>query len=305
MAKKETTLFIEREYWFIIFAAVLYGTITVGAQFFTNLGLSLFEITLYRVVFASLILLPIVLIKRRYLIKKRMIIFFTIYGLVGAMLGLAEFGGIVLGVPVAVVVFLLYTQPIWTIIFGKLMLNEKITPRKVMAVFVALIGVVVLLKSWATESVGSLAGIISALIAGVLLSLWIILGRKSGVYKQHPITTITGWVWSSSIWLLLLWPIFALLVHEPNISRFSISFPVQYWPYFIIFASIACVIPGSLFYRGVQKIHASVAGIILLLEPVSATILASLLFAQPVGLNIFLGGALILFSNYLVIRKQG
>ncbi|MBU4492316.1 MAG: hypothetical protein KKD69_07635 [Euryarchaeota archaeon] len=49
--------------------------------------------------------------------------------------------------------------------------------------------------------------------------------------------------------------------------------------------------------------HASIAGIVLLLEPVSAIILAAIFFTQPIGLNIISGGTLILFSNYLVIHK--
>ena len=71
-----------------------------------------------------------------------------------------------------------------------------------------------------------------------------------------------------------------------------------------IFAIIAGIIPHSLFYKGVQKIHASIAGIVLLLEPVSATILAAILFLQPISLNILSGGALILFSNYLITYNK-
>jgi drug/metabolite transporter (DMT)-like permease len=41
----------------------------------------------------------------------------------------------------------------------------------------------------------------------------------------------------------------------------------------------------------------------LLLEPVSATLLAAILFSQPIGLNILSGGGLILLSNYLIISK--
>jgi DME family drug/metabolite transporter len=71
----------------------------------------------------------------------------------------------------------------------------------------------------------------------------------------------------------------------------------------LVFGFIAGVIPHLLFYRGMQKIHASTAGIMLLLEPVGATLLAAILFSQPIGLNILSGGGLILLSNYLIISK--
>ena len=230
---------MEKEYWFIAIAAILYGTLTVGAQFFVNLGLSLYEISLYPNLFISLILLPVLLIKRQYMIKKEMILFFVIYGLIGALLQLTQFGGIVLGVPVTVVALLLYTQPIWTTVFGKLMIKEQITPRKIVAVGIALAGVVLLLRPWDIESVGAPIGIISALLGGVFLSLWIIWGRKSGISKQHHITTITGWMGFTVIWLLLLWPIVSLLIPESNIMRLSVNFPLNYWFYLVIYTLLA------------------------------------------------------------------
>lgn len=294
---------MEKEYWFIVIAAILYGTLTVGAQFFVNLGLSLYEISLYPILFISLILLPVLLIKRQYMIKKEMILFFVVYGLIGALLQLMQFGGIVLGVPVAVVALLLYTQPIWTTIFGKLMVKEQITPRKIVAVGIALVGVVLLLRPWDIEAVGAPTGIISALLGGMLLSLWIIWGRKTGINKQYNITAITGWMGFAVIWLLLLWPIVSLLIPESNIMRLSVNFPLHYWFYLIIYTLLAHLFSYLFFYKGVQKIQASISGVIMLFEPVSAAILAAILFIQPIGFNILSGGALILFSNYIIHKE--
>lgn len=294
---------MEKEYWFVIISAILYGTITAGGQFFVNLGLSLFEISLYPLFFMSLFFLPFVLIKRQYLIKKERILFFVIYGLVGALAQLFQFGGIVLGVPVAVVALLLYTQPIWTTFLGKLMLNEKITSRKILAVGFALIGIGILLESWSIESADSIAGIISALLGGFFISLWIILGRKCGIIKQHYITTTAGWAFFSVFWLLLLWPILTLFIHEPTIIRLSTDLSFKYWFYLIVFAFTTSIIPALLFFRGIQKIEAFTTGIILLLEPISAALLAAIFFFQPIDLSMILGGFFILLSNYLVIFK--
>ena len=139
---------MQKEYWFIIIAATLYGTITAGGKFFANLGLSLYEISLYPMVIMSLFFFIVILLRRQFLFKKNMVPFFIVYGLIGALAILAQFGGIILGVPVAIVALLLYSQPIWTTIFGKMILNEKVTIRKVLAVVVALIGVFLLLRSW-------------------------------------------------------------------------------------------------------------------------------------------------------------
>jgi drug/metabolite transporter (DMT)-like permease len=70
----------------------------------------------------------------------------------------------------------------------------------------------------------------------------------------------------------------------------------------LIFALLSGIFPHLLLYKGLQKIQASVAGVILLLEPISATILAAIFFNQLITFNIIMGGILILISNYLVIK---
>jgi drug/metabolite transporter, DME family len=295
----------DNHYWYVILAAVLYGSITAGGQFFVNLGLSLFEISIYRAFFTSLILLPVVFIKREYLIKKEMLSFFAIYGLIGGLLELATFGGIALGVHVAIVTLLLYTQPIWTIMFGRLLLREGITTTRLIAVVIALFGIILLVKPWGIENVESLTGIVVSLASGVLLSLWVIWGRKSVIQKQHIVTTTIGWTGFSVIWLLLLWPIFYYFFPYAVITGIRVNLPMAFLLFLVIYALIGGVIPHLLFYRGFKKIEASVAGILLLLEPISASVLAALFFGQPIGLDVMIGGALILVSNYFVIRERG
>ncbi|VVB81981.1 EamA-like transporter family protein [uncultured archaeon] len=294
---------MQKDYFFVIFGAILFGTVTFGGRYFSNWGFSLYELGFYRVLFVSLMILPFVLIKREYFIKRRMLFFFVIYGLIGAILELTQFGGIVLGVPVAVVAFLLYCQPVWTTFLGRLLLKEPITIRKISAVIVALAGVVFLLKPWDIEAIGSVAGIISAVLGGVFLSLWIIWGRKSGISEQHFLTTTLGWAGFSAVWLLVLWPFVSFFIRDPAITRLSVGIQASYWAYFLVYAIISALIPSFLFYKGVEKIDASIAGILMLMEPVSATLLAAIFFAEPLGYNVLVGGALILFSNYLAIRK--
>jgi drug/metabolite transporter, DME family len=206
-----------------------------------------------------------------------MLFFFVVYGLIGGLLELAMFGGIALGVHVAVVALLLYTQPIWTIIFGRLLLREGISTKKLLAVVVAMSGIILLVRPW---------------------------GIKSVLQRQHFVTTTIGWTGFSVIWLMLLWPIFYYFFPYAIITRISVNLPKEFLAYLLVYAAIAGVIPHLLFYRGFKKIEASLAGILLLLEPISASILAALFFDQPIGLGIILGGALILLSNYFVIRSR-
>jgi drug/metabolite transporter (DMT)-like permease len=270
---------MQKEHLYIIIASTLFGIITVGGQFFTNKGLSLYELSLFALIFEMIILSIIIAIKPKYLIKKKMIFFFIIYGLIGAVLQLSQFGGITLGVPVAIVAMLLYSQPIWSVIFGKLILNENLTKLKIISVLIAFIGIILLVKPWDIDSVGSISGILIALVGGMSLSLWVVYGRKSGISNQHFITTTLGYTFFSLLWLLVFWPLLRILINDQSIMRLDFSLLGNYWLYFLIFAIIVGVFPHALFYKGLKNIQASSAGIIMLLEPISATILASIFFS--------------------------
>ena len=120
---------MKKEYWNIIISAIFCGLIIPGGQFFSNLGFSLYEISAYSLLFLFLITLPILAIEKIVPFSKDTIVFFVVYGFIGALLQLTQFGGVVFGTPVAIVALLLYTQPIWTTLFGSFFLNEEISKK--------------------------------------------------------------------------------------------------------------------------------------------------------------------------------
>lgn len=299
------TLVHHRSYWLVSAAAVLFGTVTVGGQYFSNKGLSLYEIAFFPLLLTFLMVLPGLLLCRRKL-KGLPLTHFVIYGLIGALAELAQFGGIVLGVPVAVTSLLLFSQPIWTCLLAKIMLHESISSRKIIATLLTLLGVALLVKSDIGGVEYDARGLGAALLGSVFISLWVIWGRKSGINQHHYVLTTSAWSGFSTLWLLALWPIIErLTVNAESISRLSFQSLSEYWPHLTSFALVAGVLPGLLLFRGLQSVPASSAGIILLLEPVSATLMASIIFSQQINGFILAGGVLILLANATVMTEGG
>ena len=294
---------MKKDYWAIVISAIFFGLIIPGGQFFSSLGFSLYDISVYPLLFLFLFTLPIIVIKKTCPIKRDNILFFLLYGLIGAFLQLTQYGGVIFGTPVAIVAILLYTQPIWTTFFGRLILNEKITNMKLLAVVVAFLGVVFLLSPWNIGNVGSTKGLISSLLGGIFLSLWVIFARKTGINKDYYINTLSAYSFFSLIWLILLFPVIRLFSQNEYLIKLSFNFPISYWAYFGLFCLIAVFLPNSLFYKAIEKVEASKAGIILLLEPVVASIVAMSVFSQYLNSSIVVGGGLILISNYLAIKE--
>jgi drug/metabolite transporter (DMT)-like permease len=294
---------MEKEYWFVITSGMLFGTLVFGGQIFVNLGLSLYEILIFPLIFGFL-LLPLIIFKKECNLKKSMFSLFLFMGLFGAITRLSQFSAVVLGVPVAIVVLLLYTQPLWTVIFSRLLLQEKITKNKVLAIMLVLTGVVTLVNPFNPMNIGNFSGIIIALIGGISLSAWIVYSRKSAIKKYHHMTTTFGVVIFVLVFLIISYPIVYFFIRDPQIIRLSLDLPMRMWFYLFAFMVISELIPYILLLKGLKKVLASSAGIILLLEPVSAALLAAVLLHQPITPNILLGGSLILISNYIVICKK-
>lgn len=300
-----------KEYLFVVITGIMFGSLVFGGQVFVNMGLSLYEISLFTMVF-GLLLLPFIILRKECRFRRDMVGFFLVFGIFGAVTRLSQFGSLVLGVPVAIVVLLLYTQPVWTVIFSKLFLKERLTRHKILAMVLVLTGMVILVNPFTVTDIGNPFGIVVALIGGVALSGFVIYGRRSGVKRYffimttkryHFITTTFGYMVFTLIILAISYPIMSLFTQDLSIIRVSFNLPAIMWLYLFIFVLVSGIIPYALLFKGEQKVSASRAGIILLLEPVSASILAMLFLQQPLTVNIIIGGALILFSNYLVIRK--
>ncbi|MEK6978396.1 MAG: hypothetical protein AABX40_08405 [Candidatus Hydrothermarchaeota archaeon] len=110
---------MERPALFVASAAVLYGLILPSAQYFADMGLSLYEIALLPILCNLVILGPLAL--REGLWSRRHIPTLAVYGLIGAALQLTQFGGIVMGLPIAAAAMLLSTQPLWSLLLGMLL----------------------------------------------------------------------------------------------------------------------------------------------------------------------------------------
>ncbi|MCL4243646.1 MAG: DMT family transporter [Candidatus Dadabacteria bacterium] len=295
---------MRREYWYLILAGIFYGTIAPGGQFLLGRGLSLFEAAFYRPLIVGLILLPAVLARKDLMPGRGALGFLAVYGLIGGLLELALFAGLALGVPVAIVVLLLYTQPVWTIFIGRAALGEEITGRKLASALLGLAGLACLMKSWEAGA-ASYIGVACGLLSGILLSLWVVLGKKVSVTGQHYVTTTFGWSIFASAWLLLLLPLMKLLLPSEEFSGLTFAFPAGDWLALVIVSVLGGAVPHLLFYRGLRGVPASVAGIVLLLEPASATVLAWAFLSQHIGFYTLLGGVFIILSNYIVVRRAG
>jgi drug/metabolite transporter (DMT)-like permease len=294
---------MKKEMVLLIFTGIFYGTVAPAAQFLSNLGLSSYEITLTTTI-PPTILFFILSVFMKKTMQRRDIKFFLLIGFLNSLLELVWLGSISLGIPVSMFTLLLYTQPLWTIIFGRIFFKEKISRSKILSLILVLVGVLILVSPWNLESKFNVTGIIFAGLSGLLYSLFLITSKEATNRKIHYTKYMFGFSIFTIFWLLAIQPFYQIIVKNDILTRMNVNIVSKNLFEIILGSVIIKIVPVILLYKSITKIKISTAGIVLLIEPVIASILAYFLFNQPITQYVLIGGFLIIFSNYLIIRKN-
>ncbi|NMC51708.1 DMT family transporter [Candidatus Kuenenbacteria bacterium] len=301
---KPNLVVFQKEYFFVMMSGIISGAIIFSGQIFANLGLSLFEVSTLPFIGAVAVLFPFILFNKKYSYKTKNIPLLFLYGLIFALCSLTQFGGLFFGVPIAIVVLLLYTQPFWTTLTSALILKEKISRREIISVLLVLLGVFILLNPQDISTIGQPLGLAIAILGGIALSGWVSVGSLLSKRGNDPVNSFFTGEILLLIFLALFYPILRLATQDQSIIHFTFSWPFWIWIFFIIFSLITQIANNLFFLYGVKKVSAVKAGVIMLLEPVSGTTLAALFLDQPITANIIIGGLFIILANYLVITQK-
>jgi drug/metabolite transporter (DMT)-like permease len=293
---------ISKYYWFVTIAGTLSGLVVFGGQVLSNFGLSLLEISIIPFLISLIILIPIVITKKQWQVRKGTLSLFMWFGVVEAIIVLCQFGALKLGASVAMTVLLLYTQPLWTMLISYLFLNEKISRKDIWACILVLGGMILLVNPFHLQ--GTLAGIIVALLGGIGLSGWVTIGSYASKNNNPPLNTYFISRLFMTLFLFIGFFMMSKYSSDPNFARLNFNFPALIWGALALFGIVAELMNNIFYLNGVKKVRAIDAGIIMLLEPIVGTILAMIFLHQPITLGIVIGGGLILTANYLVIMKE-
>ncbi len=257
-----------------MFSVFLFGFVQPGSKFVLDTGISLLHFCLLYSGFRLLSQLPFVFMRRSYLIpSQRHLLLLGGMGLVGAALQLTEFKGISDGLPVSVVTFLLYSYPLWTVIFSSVINSEKFSFESIFKVALSVIGMIFLLGSQVVDFKFDPA-LIYPVAASILMALWISLSNLS---KKKGCSS-----WSISLYydLFSFLTLAGLVLSKGEGAQLA---DLQKWmlqdfhtPVIVCYAIFLGVVPNLLFYKASQNLTAMTASLILLFEPVISSVVSAL-----------------------------
>lgn len=176
--------------------------------------------------------------------------------------------------------------PAFIVLFAALILHEPLTKRRLLSLFLATLGVVVVINP--TDLSGSLAGNLALLVAAITWGLYSVLVRVA-VQKYPPLTVSAYAVLAGALATLLLSPL--ELAFTP---LGQITLPIVLGVLYL--ALIATALALYLWNRALHILGAGVTSIFFFAQPVVGALLGWLFLHETLGVSFLAGGALILLA---------
>ena len=203
----------------------------------------------------------------------------------------------------AVAAILLYTSPIFVVIFSAICFKEKITKRKIIAMIIAFIGCVLVtgivgMPAAGTTSGLSPLGILIGIGAGVGYALYSIFSRYA-LERGYSSATISLYTFFfATLSMIFIVPVSSIYnkVVSGNTGK-DILLTVG-------IAIVATVLPYLLYTLGLSGVENGKAGIIASVEPVVATILGMVVYHETLTPLSVAGILLVLVAVVMLNRKE-
>ncbi len=208
-------------------------------------------------------------------------------GILGGIGSICFFKAIIGGVPLATSTILLYTFPIFGAIFSWILLGENLNAREMAAIFIAFIGIYIILNP-VYEPVTLM--LIFALLAGFLYGITIVIIR---VLRRE----VNPFV------IYFYFCLFLVITCLPGVvSPLQVSH-VRDVPYLIVFGLVGLLGQLSITY-GLKYCRVATAGVVAMTEIFYAGLWGALFFDEMISWTVVLGGGIVLASGaYLTLGE--
>jgi drug/metabolite transporter (DMT)-like permease len=247
-------------------------------------------IAFYRMALATVLLMPAALaLKRREIALARKDFALLLLG--GCFLAV-HFGAWITSlkyIPISTSVVLVNSHPLFVAIASYLFLGEKPQRRALAGTAVGLAGMIVIAHDALGDVQLVLKGDGLALLGALAVVGYFIIGRKARTR-----ISLLGYVtplYAVCSLFLLIW----VLAMGDSLWPYSGT----QWIYFTALAVVPTILGHTVFNWAIKHVRPSVISLAFLGEPVAASVLAFIFFAQRPPLATFIGGALVLTGVHL------
>lgn len=285
---------MNKGYFYIILTTFIFSTMEIATKLIIS-SLNPYQLIFIRFLIGGLMLLPFALVefkKRNLTFTKSDFIYFLITGFLCVVVSMTFFQMGVMYSKASTSAVVFSTNPVFTVPFACLILNEKINTKTVISIVVSIIGLVFILNPFNLSP--DFKGIICSAIAAITFSLYGVVGKLKMDKFGGLIITCFAFLFGDLMYyvglLFLKIPTFSGINSSNILSILYISIVVTgigYLTYFLAIKETSVVAASSIFF--IKPALAPVLSLIILKETIHLNTIA--------GIAFILAGALIMFQG--------
>jgi drug/metabolite transporter (DMT)-like permease len=290
-------------YAMVIAAALLFSVNGTVSKVVLQSGISSLELTQVRATgaFAGFALVLALTRRESLRLRRRELPYLIVFGIAGV--GLVQWLYFVsIGrLPIGIALLIEYIAPILIAIWAWAFFKERIRRRIWAALVLAVVGLAVVVEVWSGVSLDGL-GVTAALAAALAYAVYVLMAERAVKRRDPASLTAYGFLFAALFWAAVqpLWRFpggrlddsVSLLGH---LERFSL--PV--WLLLLYVVVAGTMITFLLVAAALRHISATRVGIVAMLEPVGASMVAFLWLGESFGAAQLAGGAIVLTAIVL------
>ncbi len=292
-SKVLSSVYLDRLYgvFLIAVSAISFGTMAIFARIAYDAGSDPITVLFLRFTIAGIFMLVIMVAKGMAYPRGRTLVTLAFMGALGYMgLSLAFFTALTMA-PAGLVAILLYLYPAFVTLLAAIFLKKPVTLLKFAALSLTFGGTLLIIG---LDSVsGQNLGIVLAITAAVLYSVYIVVGSKvisnAGAFQASTVVIISAGLAFSGI-----------------VAVKGIKFPgtALGWVSVLAIALVSTALAIVAFFAGLKRIDPANASMISTLEPVVTVALAVMVLGETLTLQKILGGVMILAAVLILTRGE-
>ncbi len=192
-------------------------------------------------------------------------------------------------IPIGAAVLINYLAPVFVAVLAPSVLHERLEKKIAIAIVLSILGVFLISYQGLGSGELNILGIIFGLLAAMSYGGFVIYSKQTLVKLSYYTVAMYSYLVSA----LILSP--SLLLIKSPLSPNSLIL-------LFLMGVLNTGVAVTLYLKGLRSLKAQEAATITYLEPLSAIIFGYFMLGQEISIGIILGGALILTSQYLVIK---
>ena len=287
-----------RGYLYLIVAAALFALNGTVSKVILASGMSAMRLTELRCAGAAagLLLVLLVVAPERVRVSRRELPLLAAYGVAGVALTQCFYFVAIARMPVSIALLLEYTAPLMVALWARFVFRQPVRNRVWAALGLSLAGLALVAEVWQGSTLDGL-GAAAALVAAVALAAYYLLGEHSASSRDPLSTTFWAFVFASLLWAVVQpWWSFPVDQTRGSTSLLGnlddITLPL--WSLMLCMVVLGTIVPFVLVLSGLHHLPATRVGMVGMLEPVLAGIVAWAWLGEALSAGQLVGGAVVL-----------